>query len=396
MRRVAAARAGDQGRDIATIPLLAARLAGGFRRPADRATLVPLVSRALAELTFEELEPVRTRPGMARAVLASLERIWAADVSFDDPRVASPRLSDLADIDAFLREHLPTGAWWGTQAIDLRVSRRGYRQLQPGQTAIRRLGDDRIVQIGANFRCQPGIIEYVNAAFQPVLDADGQPSYGALTATREGPLHRLPPASQVTIGDGQKASMAQQRDDEAAIVAQICSQLIGAIEIEDEDTGKPRLLEAGDIALLAPTGTDLWRYERALESIGLAVASQAGKALLLQQETQDILALLRTLADSRDRVAFGAFMRGPMVGLADEELLDIAEEVYQAGPDASPTRLFDITTPPGLVSHRIARSVLEILQWLRARVNVTTPSILLAEAIEQLQLPCDAVGTRRQ
>lgn len=251
---------------------------------------------------------------------------------------------------------------------------------------IRRLGDDRIVQIGANFRCQPGIIEYVNAAFQPVLDADGQPSYGALTATREGPLHCLPPASQVTIGDGQKASMAQQRDDEAAIVAQICSQLVGAIEIEDEHTGKRRLLEAGDIALLAPTGTDLWRYERALESVGLAVASQAGKALLLQQETQDILALLRTLADSRDRVAFGAFMRGPMVGLADEELLDIAEEVYQAGPDASPTRLFDITTPPGLVSHRIARSVLEILQWLRARVNVTTPSILLAEAIEQLQL----------
>lgn len=110
MQRVAAARAGDQGRDIATIPLLAARLAGGFSRPADRATLVPLVSRALAELTFEELEPVKTRPGMARAVLASLERIWAADVRFDDPRVAGPRLSDLADIDAFLREHLPTGA----------------------------------------------------------------------------------------------------------------------------------------------------------------------------------------------------------------------------------------------------------------------------------------------
>src|SRR5690349_5961008 len=71
---------------------------------------------------------------------------------------------------------------------------------------------------------------------------------------------------------------------------------------------------------------ELWRYERALESLGLAVASQAGKTLFLQQETQDVLALLRALADSRDRLAFGAFMRGPMVGLTDEELLDIAED----------------------------------------------------------------------
>lgn len=252
--------------------------------------------------------------------------------------------------------------------------------------AIGRLGADRVIQIGANFRCQPGIIEYVNGAFQPVLDADGQPKYSPLSETRKGPLHGLPHAAQVTIGDGQKATMVQLRDDEAAVVARICSQLVGAIEIEDEHDGRRRLLEAGDIALLAPTGTDLWRYERALESVGLAVASQAGKALLLQQETQDVLALLRTLADSRDRLAFGAFMRGPMVGLTDEELLDVAEEVYQAGPAASATRLFDITTPPALVSHPIARSVLAILQELRGRVNVTTPSILLAEAIEQLHL----------
>ncbi len=252
--------------------------------------------------------------------------------------------------------------------------------------AIARLGHNRIIHIGANFRSQSGIIDYVNSVFQPVLDADGQPSYSALTATREGALHGHGCASLVAVGDGQKAKMAQQRDDEAAVIATICSKLIGAIEIEDEHTGDRRLLEAGDIALLAPTGTELWRYERALEARGLAVASQAGKTLFLQQETQDVLALLRALADSRDRLAFGAFMRGPMVGLTDEELLDIAEEVHQAGPEASPTGLFDITTPPALVSHGVARSVLETLQKLRARVNGTTPRVLLAEAIEQLQL----------
>ncbi|NRC57178.1 hypothetical protein [Neoaquamicrobium sediminum] len=55
------------------------------------------------------MESVKTRPGMARAVLASLARIWAADIRFDDPRFASARLSDLGRIEAYLRSHMPMG-----------------------------------------------------------------------------------------------------------------------------------------------------------------------------------------------------------------------------------------------------------------------------------------------
>ncbi len=63
MQRVAAARAGDHGRDVATLPLLAARLAGGFSRPADHTTLVPIVARALAELLLKSSK--RSRHGRA-------------------------------------------------------------------------------------------------------------------------------------------------------------------------------------------------------------------------------------------------------------------------------------------------------------------------------------------
>ena len=167
-------------------------------------------------------------------------------------------------------------------------------------------------------------------------------------------------------------SAAVQRDAEAAIVAQICSRLIGAVQIERAD-GSKGWLAPGDIALLAPTGTDLWRYERALEKVGLAVASQAGKTLVLRQETQDILALLRSLADPRDTLAFGAFLRGPMVGLTDEELLDIAEAVHQSAPEDEPERTFNLHTPLDMVSHPLARSVLAALQQLRRRVAATTP-----------------------
>jgi ATP-dependent exoDNAse (exonuclease V) beta subunit len=100
----------------------------------------------------------------------------------------------------------------------------------------------------------------------------------------------------------------EQRDAEAEAVAAICRRLVGTIEVSRAD-GPPTKLKPGDIALLAPAGTDLWRYEAALKAKGLSISSQAGKTLMLREETQDVLALLRALADPTDTLAFGAFMR---------------------------------------------------------------------------------------
>ena len=139
MQRVAAAREGDHGRDVATFPLLAARLAGGFSRPADHATLVPIVARALSELAFEELELVKTRPGMARAALASLARVWAADIRFDDPRFASARLSDLGRIEAYLRSHMPMGTLLPPDLRDRAVAGAEHARATVGNLHFHRL-----------------------------------------------------------------------------------------------------------------------------------------------------------------------------------------------------------------------------------------------------------------
>lgn len=244
---------------------------------------------------------------------------------------------------------------------------------------------DSVVEITANFRSQQAIIDHVNKCFESVLRASGQPGYVRLSPTLENAEHGLPCAATVSVDLPPGPSAAVQRDEEAAIVAQICRRLVGAIHVQRAD-GSKSVLTPGDIALLAPTGTELWRYERALESVGLSVASQAGKTLLRQQETQDVLALLRVLADPADTLAFGAFMRGPMVGMTDEELLDTAEAAHQASGGNEPYRLFDVRTQPDLVSHPVARSVLTALQHLRGRAGATTPRILLAEAIEKLHL----------
>jgi ATP-dependent exoDNAse (exonuclease V) beta subunit len=253
------------------------------------------------------------------------------------------------------------------------------------RAAIASQASSSVVEVTANFRSQQAIIDHVNRCFEPVLQAGGQPGYVRLSATLDGAEHSLPCAATVTIELPHHASAAAQRDEEATIVAELCRRLIGAIRVKRVD-GSVTLLAPGDIALLAPTGTDLWRYERALEAAGLSVASQAGKTLLRQQETQDILALLRILADPADTLAFGAFMRGPMVGVTDEELLDIAEAVHGAFADKEPHRVFDIRTPLDVVANPVAKSALAALQRLRRRTGATTPRIVLSEAIEQLHL----------
>lgn len=242
-----------------------------------------------------------------------------------------------------------------------------------------------IVQITANFRSRGGILRHVNRCFAPALSRDGQPGYVELAPTiDDGENDGGPPcAAKVTIELPPGESAARQRDEEAARVADICRHLIGNLEVRREG-GARSPLRPGDIALLAPTHTELWRYERALEEVRISVASQAGKTLMLRQETQDVLALLRTLADPLDTLAFGALLRGPLVGLTETVLLEVTAGL-PSREDGRPAE-FTVMTPPEQVTSPLARAVLSDLQALRARAAWLTPSALLAEAGERMKL----------
>ncbi|AZO34826.1 MAG: DNA helicase UvrD [Mesorhizobium sp.] len=239
-----------------------------------------------------------------------------------------------------------------------------------------------IIRLTANFRSAPEILEHVNSFFRAPLSIEGQPGYVELDTTLPASRGSLPGVCKLTL-DVQAMSAARLRELEAQKVSDLCRRLVGSIEVRGRD-GTYRPLRPGDIALLAPTGSELWRYEQALEDRRLAVASQAGKALMRRQETQDVLALLRTLADPADTLAFGAFLRGPMVGLTEERLLAVTAAL--PAPEDDRQRAFTLRTDPSSVFDTEARWVLEALQALRRRVGSTTPAALLGEAAEKLNL----------
>jgi ATP-dependent exoDNAse (exonuclease V) beta subunit len=138
--------------------------------------------------------------------------------------------------------------------------------------------------------------------------------------------------------------------------------------------------------LLAPVGTDLWRFEEALEDCGIPVSTQAGKGFFRRQEVQDLIALVRTIADPRDTLALGALLRGPLVGLTEAELLDVAHGL-PTNPEASKRLpMLGLWTHTANIVHEAARSVIAALQSLSRRTRTTTPYILLADAIAALHV----------
>jgi ATP-dependent exoDNAse (exonuclease V) beta subunit len=248
---------------------------------------------------------------------------------------------------------------------------------------------DSVLEVTANFRSRAPILDFANDRFTPLLSEEaGQPGFAFLTAARAASPNGHAVASfEVPIDDSHKDSRGKLdaelvREQEARIVAEIVQRLIGNYQMWDKHARKMRTCRAGDIALLAPTGASLWRYERALEFRHIAVASQAGKGFFRRQEVQDLIALTRAIADRRDTLGFGALIRGPLVGLTEDEIADsIAALPAPADGDRPWLHLW---TDRRAIAHPVLGPILEILQNLARKARRTTPYQILAEAVEEL------------
>jgi len=248
-----------------------------------------------------------------------------------------------------------------------------------------------LVEITANFRSLPAILKFVNGRFRPMLATDrGQPGFAALTETRQAIGENLAVARfSVEIGDRHKDEkerlvVSLVRREEAQVVAELVRSLIGSYPVWDREAKALRPCRAGDIALLAPTGTELWMFERALDDRGIPLASQAGKGFFRRQEVQDLIAIARTVADARDTLAFGALLRGPLIGLTEEEIAD-AIGALPLGENGAPGRLY-LHTDRASVVHPILGRALEIVQNLARKARTSVPYQLMAEAIEEFNV----------
>lgn len=184
-----------------------------------------------------------------------------------------------------------------------------------------------VLPLSENFRSDPVVIDFVNAASSAALAEtaamleqiapDDAVGYSALRAARpheSGCVEWIVPDSGK--GDDRRAS-------EAAHVAQRISELVGTAEIVDPKSRQKRICRNSDIAVLYRTRTGLASYTDALRDWGVPFYEQSPAGLADRQEIHDLLNLLRLLDNPHDDVRAFAFLRSPFVGLRDEVLTRI-------------------------------------------------------------------------
>ncbi|MDW5267388.1 MAG: UvrD-helicase domain-containing protein [Edaphobacter sp.] len=248
-----------------------------------------------------------------------------------------------------------------------------------------------LVPITVSFRSTEQVVTHINKVYRDVFAAVGQPGFTPLAHLRDdkGPEVQILdlPVPPELIPTGKKTpSIEVLRRIEAKIVAETCKRIIGSCDILGK-VGKLKKATPGDIALLMPGGTDFWLYEAELERAGIPISAQAGKGFLNRQEILDLTALARLLSDPRDTLALGAFLRGPVLGFTDEEILDGVEATTNGpGKADQRTHLFLNMNVEGLPQDGSPRGrfreAMEKLRYLRKMSRVTTPYQVLSAAVE--------------
>lgn len=138
-----------------------------------------------------------------------------------------------------------------------------------------------------------------------------------LTA-RIGAPHDAPHVRLLTVAAaGRENKESRQRREAAAVAAELRRMLRERRMIHDRESGEDRPLEPADVAILARTWRPLEIFREALEEHGLPAVNVGGGDLLRTREAQDIVALLRFLANPGDDTALIALLRGPFFAISD-------------------------------------------------------------------------------
>ncbi len=193
--------------------------------------------------------------------------------------------------------------------------------------------------ISVSFRAVPALLSFVNdlfSAIPPVSREDG---------FRYGETDRFPVAHDEATRGALGLVVSEDVDGCAeAVAAEIARLIREGITVRDRDTGVPRGVEAGDIAILFRTRETHRAYERALERRQIRSYVYKGLGFFESDEIVDVLALLRYLADPRSDLRAAAFLRSRFVRLSDPAIGRLAPRIAGAllRADAGDERTTDL------------------------------------------------------
>ena len=184
-------------------------------------------------------------------------------------------------------------------------------------------GDDSPLDLTANFRSRPGLLEAVNRLFAPPRSSiwnesrEGdpfavQPRYTAVTPGTDAPERAEggPSVEVLTVDAGEGVDAQARRIAEGRVLASEILRLRGS----EAD------FAFRDVLVLLRTFSNVSLYVRALRRAGIPFVVDGGKSFFDRTEVTQLLAVLRAMAVPDDPVALLAYLRSPAGGVDDVEL----------------------------------------------------------------------------
>jgi ATP-dependent helicase/nuclease subunit A len=246
--------------------------------------------------------------------------------------------------------------------------------------AILERGPHRVAKLQANFRCEPGLVAWLNHRFDDILGRaeDGKPVFDPdqgtvanepLLAGREG--REGPRVQVVPLASEDRRKPAYRSVEARALAAYLRWMVEGKHgSIRDPLGGEERPAGYGDVAVLVTSTTHLELLFPELDRLGIPYAPRGGTLFLADPLHRRFLLALRALADRDDGVAQAALLQPPFFAL---DLDDLARE--RAAETGS--------GHPGVLRAREAR---ELVRELRRRRLERSPGATARDLLERTAL----------
>ncbi|MCX6592804.1 MAG: UvrD-helicase domain-containing protein [Acidobacteria bacterium] len=258
--------------------------------------------RLLSVLDFDDLEAFTMQMLESDARLRRLVQSRYDFILMDELQDTNPLQWRLVDLIRQPRRFFAVG--------DVNQAIYGFRHATPDAFQAYRARVEQesgvVDQLRANFRSRPQVLA---AAETVCTGAPGIETPGLL-AERQFAEPALEPVVEVIIAQSEDAR--QRADWEARAVARRIRELVSRDQVHYRD-----------IALLFRTSGRFPEFERVLTEAQVPYLLTGGKTFFDRQEVCDLVNYLRVLANPRNEVALFAVLRSPLVGVADQQLLEL-------------------------------------------------------------------------
>jgi ATP-dependent helicase/nuclease subunit A len=255
--------------------------------------------------------------------------------------------------------------------------------------------------ISVSFRAVPALLAFVNDLFAEIAtttDAARRDAFRYAVDDRfplvddELPLFAASADVDQVVTFVGAPTVEATAECVAAEVERLLSGTPQGALVRDPRTGIPRPARAADVAILFRSRDSHREYEAALARRQIPSYVYKGLGFFEADEVQDLVALLRFLADPTSDLRAAAFLRSRLVRLSDRGIVRLGRRLADAlaGPEI-PQMLDQLESEDRSVIERIRTA---LPRWL-ALVDRQPPSELLDEILRETAYACETRGPRR-